>query len=56
VIQGIVGGCRAQIDQIFGSLDLEVLLAHRPARPGTKNTMISSKIIVLCLMVMSSFD
>jgi hypothetical protein len=42
MIQWIVGVCRAQIDKIFGGLDLKVLLAHRPGK--TRNRIAATSI------------
>mgnify|MGYP001826690330 FL=1 len=36
VIQWFVGGGRAQIENIFGRLDLEVLLAGRTGKTGNQ--------------------
>jgi hypothetical protein len=37
MIQWVPRGCRAQVNNIFGGLDLEVLLAHRTGKTGQKS-------------------
>ena len=63
VIQWIVNGCCAKIDEVLGGFNLKVFLTHRtgknrqkPAKTGNKNTITNSKLKDLILMVMSSFN